>query len=134
LNGTDTISIGTNVLSKGTTYYYRIAAQNNLGTTYGDEKSFTTDVQSIISGYVSDNEGNHIESVKLRLKGKKTKIVMTSFSNSDGFFEFTDLDADTYVITAIKKGYKRAKRSIKLEEGEEKEIEIVLKKTSKRVR
>lgn len=53
-------------------------------------------------------------------------------SDEDGLFEFTDLDADTYIITAIKKGYKIAKQTITLEEGEEKDIEIVMKKTRKR--
>ncbi|TVL99634.1 MAG: hypothetical protein CV087_17380 [Candidatus Brocadia sp. WS118] len=37
-----TISISISGLSAGTTYYYRIAAQNSAGTTYGSEMSFPT--------------------------------------------------------------------------------------------
>jgi len=37
------VSIGISGLSEGTTYYYRIAAQNTAGTTYGSQNSFTTD-------------------------------------------------------------------------------------------
>ena len=68
------------------------------------------------------------------LKGTNSKVFKKTISDEDGLFEFTDLDADTYTITAIKKGYKTVKQTITLEAGEEKDIEIVMKKTSKRVR
>lgn len=87
-----------------------------------------------ISGYVTDVRGNPIESVRLSLKGVKTKVSKTTSSDADGFFEFTDLDADTYVIFAKKKGYKKTQQKITLGAGESQEIEIVMKKTSKRVR
>ena len=48
-------------------------------------------------------------------------------------FEFTDLEADTYVISAQKKKYRNAKQKVTLEEGETTEIEIEMRKTSKRV-
>jgi hypothetical protein len=54
-------------------------------------------------------------------------------SYADGFFEFTGLGADTYVIFAKKKRYKKAKATVKLEEEESKGIEIEMRKTSKRV-
>ena len=50
-----------------------------------------------------------------------------------GSFEFTDLDVDTYVIFAKKKGYKKTQQKVVLEEGESTEIEIEMRKTSKRV-
>ena len=37
-----TVSISISGLSPGTTYYYRIVAQNSAGTVYGSEMSFTT--------------------------------------------------------------------------------------------
>lgn len=90
-------------------------------------------VKAKISGSVVDIRGNPIESVNLRLKGIKTGYDSTMSSDADGFFEFTDLEADTYILIAKKKGYKRAKQTIKLGDGEEKQIEIKMKKTSKKI-
>jgi hypothetical protein len=88
--------------------------------------------KGIISGYVIDKKGNPIESAKLRLKGSNSKVLKKTISDEDGLFEFTDLDADTYIITAIKKGYKRTKQTLTLEEGEDVDIEIEMKKTRKK--
>ena len=85
-----------------------------------------------ISGYVYDMKGNPVESVKIRLKRPNSRVLKKTFSDEDGFFEFTDLYADTYIITAIKKGYKTVKQTITLESGEEKDIEIVTKKTGRK--
>lgn len=87
-----------------------------------------------IYGYVVDIKENPLEFVRLRLKGIKTKVIKTASSDADGFFEFTDLDADTYVIFAKKKGYKKTQQKVVLEEGESTEIEIVMRKTSKRIK
>ena len=86
-------------------------------------------VKARISGYVLDIKGAPIESVRLKIKGIKTRYKNSTSSDADGFFEFENLEADTYVIFANKKGYKKAKRTVKLEE-EQQEIEIKLKKTS----
>lgn len=40
-----------------------------------------------------------------------------TISDEHGLFEFTDLDADTYIITALKNGYKKVKQPVTLEEG-----------------
>ena len=85
-----------------------------------------------ISGYVYDMKGNPVESVKIRLKRPNSRVLKKTFSDEDGFFEFTDLYADTYIITAIKKGYKTVKQTITLESGEEKDIEIVMKKMGRK--
>ena len=77
-------------------------------------------------------KGNPVESVKIRLKRPNSRVLKKTFSDEDGFFEFTDLYADTYIITAIKKGYKIAKQALTLEEGEEVDIEIVMKKANKK--
>ena len=87
-----------------------------------------------ISGYVYNMKGNPIESAKIRLKGVNSKVLKKTTSDEDGLFEFTDLDADTYIITALKKGYKTVKQTITLEEGEEKDIEIVIKKMGKKIK
>ena len=85
-----------------------------------------------ISGSVVDVQGTAVESVKLTLKGVKTKYSSLILSDADGSFEFTDLKADTYVITAKKNGYKKAKQKAKLGEGEEKtDVKIELRKLKK---
>jgi len=91
-------------------------------------------VMGKIYGYVVNIKSNPIEFVRLRLKGIKTKVKKTASSDEDGFFEFTGLKEDTYVITAKKKRYKNAKKTVKLGEGEDEEIEIEMRKTSKRIK
>jgi uncharacterized membrane protein len=102
----------------------------DLGTVTMEEQT----VLGKIYGYVVDIKGNPIESVKLKLKGLKTKLKMSETSDGDGFFEFTDLEADKYVISAQKKRYRNAKQTVSLEEGEELEIEIEMRKSSKRIK
>ena len=80
-----------------------------------------------ISGDVTDTEGYPIESAKIRLKGKRTKVSKKTTSDEYGFFEFTDLSADTYTITATRKGYKKGKQVITLGKGEDADIEIEMK-------
>jgi len=90
-------------------------------------------VKAKISGYVVDIEGDPIEKVRLKIKGIKTKYNDSESSDAEGFFEFPDLEENTYVITAKKKRFRNAKKTVKLEEGEETEIEIEMKKSTKRV-
>ncbi len=118
-------------LSAGTTYYYKLAAQNSIGTAYGREMSFTTKPpKGRISGYVMDSIGGKpIESVRLRLKGTKIrkKPFKVIFSDADGFFEFNELDADTYDIFAIKTGLKSARQMVELKDFGENNVEIKLR-------
>ncbi|MBI5794818.1 MAG: carboxypeptidase regulatory-like domain-containing protein, partial [Planctomycetes bacterium] len=86
-------------------------------------------VIAAISGSVIDINGEPLESVKVKIRGIKTKFSEVVYTDADGFFEFTDLEADTYVIIANKKGYKRNKQKVTLGEGQQEELEIVLKKT-----
>ena len=90
-------------------------------------------VKAKISGYVVDIKGDPIENVRIKAKGVKTGYKKTAASDADGFFEFDELDGDTYIIVAKKKGYKRATQTVKLDDGEETEIEVEMKKTSKRI-
>ncbi|MDO8139978.1 MAG: carboxypeptidase regulatory-like domain-containing protein, partial [Candidatus Brocadiales bacterium] len=97
-------------LLAGTTYYYRLAAQNSAGAAYGSEMSFNTKPpKGKISGYVMESiNGKPIESVRVRLKGTKARknTFKVVFSDADGFFEFNELDAGTYDLFAIKTGFK----------------------------
>ena len=118
-------------LSAATIYYYKLAAQNSIGTAYGHEMSCTTKPpKGSISGYAMDSIGGKpIESVRLRLKGTKArkKAFKVIFSGPEGFFEFNELDADTYDIYAIKTGLRSARQAVELKEGEENNVEIELR-------
>mgnify|MGYP001603852296 FL=1 len=103
--------------------------EKDIGTTVLEEEG----ALGKIYGYVVDIKGNPLESVKLKLKGLKTGVKSTETSDGDGFFEFVDLGADKYILTAQKKRYRKAKKTITLEEGESREIEIEMRKTSKRM-
>lgn len=88
------------------------------------------EVKGSIFGYVVDIYGNPIESVKLKLKGIRTKIKRNASSDADGFFEFADLEKDRYVIFASKKRYKKTKQTVSLNEGDNQEMEIGMRKSS----
>lgn len=79
-----------------------------------------------IYGYIKNLKGNPVKSAKVKLKG--TTTINATVSDAEGYFEFGDLDAGTSVVTAKKKGYKNVKRTVSLAAGEDKEIEVVLKK------
>jgi hypothetical protein len=104
--------------------------EKDIGTTVLEEEGEL----GKIYGYAVDIKGDPIESVRLKLKGLKTGVKSIETSDGDGFFEFADLGADTYILTAQKKRYRKARQTITLEEGESKEIEIEMRKTSKRIK
>jgi hypothetical protein len=110
-----------------------VTATDNAGNTGTDviTVNLTEDGLGSISGYVVDIRGNPIENAKVSLKGKK--IFKKTVSDENGLFEFTDLEADTYVIVAKKKKYRNNQQKVVLDEGESKEIEFVMRKTSKRL-
>ena len=89
-------------------------------------------LKGTISGSVTDIRGNPIASVKLKLSGVGTKVKKTALTDTEGAFEFTDLDAGTYRIVATKKSYKKWRKTVKLGEGEDVEIEIEMTKTKSR--
>ncbi|MCF6150237.1 MAG: hypothetical protein E3K37_16475 [Candidatus Kuenenia sp.] len=129
ISGSDDTSVTADLsgLSSGTTYYFRMAAENNEGTSYGDEASFTTlSVTDTISGNVVDSLGIAVADATVQCKGKSTKTKKRTTSGTTGFFELSNLEADTYTITAKKKGYKKTKQTVELEEDETDEIEIEL--------
>ena len=52
---------------------------------------------------------------------------MVIFSAADGFYEFNELDADTYDIFAIKMGFKCARQMVEMKDFGENNIGIKLK-------
>jgi alpha-tubulin suppressor-like RCC1 family protein len=88
-------------------------------------------IAATISIRVVDKNGDPIGSVKIKLQGKKTKLSKTGTTDEKGFIEFTDLKKDTYLITAVVKGYKKAKKPVKVKEGASVDVEITMKKNKK---
>jgi hypothetical protein len=91
-------------------------------------------VKGKIWGYVKDIHGDPVESVILQLEGLQTGITDSDSSDKDGFFEITNLDADTYTIIAWKKRYRQATKTVTIGDGESKEIEFEMRRTTKRIK
>jgi len=116
--------------------------KRHISSTYRETKTIKTKqhtykpsalqciMDSDISGYVVDTEGNQIEQVLLNLKGTNTEVTKTSATDAEGFFEFFDLQSDTYTIKANKNGYMMTKVTVSTGNGQE-EVEIVMNTAKK---
>ena len=91
-------------------------------------------VKGKIWGYLKDIQREPVEDVILTLEGIQTGITDSDSSDKDGFFEITNLDADTYTIIAWKKRYRQATKTVTIGDGESKEIEIEMRRTTKRIK
>src|SRR3972149_3104680 len=84
-----------------------------------------------IFGYAYDIDGEPIEDVKITIKGVKTGNKLKEYTDKDGFFEFAELEPDTYTLTAKKKGYQKTKETITLDEEGEEYVELELRASKK---
>jgi len=105
-----------------------VIATDNAGNTGTDVITVnrTEGGQGSISGYVVDIENNPIENAKVRIKKKNS--AEKTVSDEDGFFEFEDLDAGTYTVITRKIGYKISRKTVKLKDDEDVEIEIKMRR------
>ncbi|OHB96241.1 MAG: hypothetical protein A2Z57_09255 [Planctomycetes bacterium RIFCSPHIGHO2_12_39_6] len=109
--------------------YQRKISDASLGESEGLDLGVTIlETSGKVHGRVVDDEGNPMESVKLKIRGKKTMVQKTTTSNDGGYFECEGLGTDTYVITARKSGYKSGRQTIRLEDGGKEEIEVRIRK------
>lgn len=96
----------------------------------GEEKqvtiTMTEEIKGSISGYVMDSNGKTLLPNWVGIKGSKG-YKKRKATDKNGYFKFKGLDADTYLVIAHKKGYNTFKEEVILEEGETKEIKIVMK-------
>jgi len=79
-----------------------------------------------IYGYVKDKKDEPVGNARLRLIGRKKALKTKSF-DTDGFFEFSDVEPGKYKILVKKKGFKRTRKNMSLREKEEKKVEIYMR-------
>ena len=73
-----------------------------------------------------DKKSKALEGVTITIK-KKT-FTQTTTTDSEGNYSITDLESGKYTLTAKIKGYQSFKKSIKLASGQDKTLNIKLKK------
>ena len=85
-------------------------------TLYLYKKEAVPEDNGKIKGYVynKDSDEGFDGNVKMKVKGNKKKYIQNIVTESDGYFEFYDLVADTYRLSA-RKGKKSYNKTIKLE-------------------
>jgi len=81
-----------------------------------------------VFGTVSGPDDLPLKGVTVTIQGETNNYSAKMKTKKDGSFVFSDLDADTYVISSRKKGYKYTKKTLTLEEGETKEVKIKMRK------
>lgn len=81
-----------------------------------------------IYGYVVDGKGWSVENVVVKLKGVTTLANEITYSDKSGYFDFVNLEKDTYLLITDKEGYKRHSRMINIDREKEKGVEIRLRK------
>lgn len=87
-----------------------------------------------VFGTVTGPDDLPLKGATVTIQGETNNYSAKMKTKKDGSFVFSDLDADAYVISARKKGYKNAKKTITLEEGETEEVKIKMRKASKRIK
>lgn len=131
-DGYDIIQItDNNADDRAPTLYGNRVAWESI-TAKGNEIFIAKQTGSVM-GNVTDKEGYPIESAKIKLKDKTKKILKKTTSDKNGFFTFTDLSVDTYEIITRKKGCKKNKQVVTLENGEDADVRVEMKRLNEGV-
>lgn len=85
------------------------------------ESTFAS-TKNAISGNVKNIQNLPIGSVRLSLKGERTRIRKETISDENGFFEFTGLEPDAYKLMVKRKGYMKLQQTVDVEEGKTKRL------------
>jgi len=99
---------------------------NALNTTTQNIGLTVAAQNSSIFGTVKDKKIKPLEGVKITIK--KKSFTETAKSGSNGSYSFADLESGKYTLAAKLKGYQSFKKSIKLASGQDKKLNIKLKK------
>ena len=123
------------VRSDGTVWTWGNNFNGQLGDGTHDRRNTPVQIEdfnlaqttSKIYGYVVDSNGQYVDTAKLKLRGKKIKISKITYSDTSGYFEFTDLGAGTYTIKSKKKGYGAGKNKVILKVGDINKVGIEMR-------
>jgi len=99
---------------------------NSLNTTTQNIGLAVAPKTASISGTVKDKKSNPLEGVTITIK--KKSFTETATTDSAGSYSFTGLESGKYLLTAKKSGYSRYKKNIKLAAGQDKKLNLRLKK------
>ncbi|PSR04365.1 MAG: hypothetical protein BRD49_05770, partial [Bacteroidetes bacterium SW_10_40_5] len=80
---------------------------------------------SSINGYIKDQEGKPLNAVNIRLSEENRGAV----SDQNGYYEVNDLKNGKYKVVYSRVGYKTITKTINLEAGETRQINVSLKKS-----
>ena len=111
-------------LTPGATYYYRIKAYNNAGDSdYSNEASATTlSGQGTIQGTVKDTNNQPIQGATVSVEG--TSLQATT--NSQGYYQITDVPAGNKTVTASKSGYNSQSKTVTVVAGQTTTVDFSL--------
>lgn len=88
----------------------------------------TPTTKGSIYGMVTDEAGDLVSGAEVTLKSKKLQFQDSEVTDTNGEYEFSDLNAGQYVLKVKESDHKKAKKTIKLKQGEDKMVDIKLKK------
>ena len=123
------LSSGTYILSVETPGYEtrtQSVTVKSLNTTTQNIGLTTATQNSSIFGTVKDKKSKPLKGVKITIK--KKSFTETEKCGSDGSYSFAGLESGKYTLAAKLKGYQSFKKSIKLASGQDKKLNIKLKK------
>lgn len=89
----------------------------------GNDEAPKTDSTAVIKGTVFINVDQKSENVALNLL-KNGRLVMTTKSDHDGFFEFANLPAGNYVVSLEDPGFKSPSKQVSIEKGQTVQISL----------
>ena len=123
------LSSGTYTLSADVSGYKtgsQTVSVNSLNTTTQNIGLTVAPKTASISGTVKDKKSDPLEGVTITIK--KRSFTETATTDSAGSYSFTDLESGKYLLTTKKSGYSRYKKNIKLAAGQDKKLNLRLKK------
>ncbi|MCB9933412.1 MAG: hypothetical protein H6841_08330 [Planctomycetes bacterium] len=103
----------------------KLTAESLAGVQDGGVIELVLERAFIIKGWVKDSEGAGLESVGLS-KDKNNPWDMQATTDIYGYFEFGQLKAGDYTITAFKTSYYQEQRVVKIEDSDPEPLQITM--------